>query len=134
MMWKAMELSLNMWHKIGSDFSWKVTPTSKTNQGQRDLALWKMRPCPKWMNNCQAHWQQNLVLNKATSSDTSINMVLRTDTEIAWNTKKLFTQSGKCLSWKFSLNTLLLHPCPSISMFSYTLLIVLLGFMAYQLL
>ena len=82
MMQKAQELSMNMWHKTGSD----VTPATKTNKGQEDLPSWKMRPCLKWLKISQAqtlvHYKQNLVLHKAQSIDKYISSALGTDTEI----------------------------------------------------
>ena len=55
MMWKAQELSMNVWHKTSSEVSRKVmTLALKTNQGQRDLSLWKMSSYLKWLNNSQA--------------------------------------------------------------------------------
>lgn len=65
MMLETQELSTNMWHKTGSDISRKVTPASKTNQGQGDLvidvALFEM--VKKQPRQALIHCQQNLVLH-----------------------------------------------------------------------
>lgn len=51
MMCKAQGLSTDIWHKTGSDVSRKVTRASKTNQSERELQLWKMRPRLEWLNS-----------------------------------------------------------------------------------
>ena len=76
MMWKTLEQSTNVWHKIGSDVSRKVILASKTNQGQCNLLLWKMRLYLKWLNSqaqSLVNCLQNLVFFNALSIDTSIS-------------------------------------------------------------
>ena len=91
MMWKAQEVSMNMWHKTGSDTSRKVIPASKTNLNLKDLvvedkALLKMDDQQSSTHTLSAE----LVLHKALSINASIvNRLLKY--EMAQNIAKLLT-------------------------------------------
>ena len=84
LMEKPLELSTNVWLNTSSGISKKVTLTPKPNKGQRDLLLWKMWPCMKWLNNSQA---QALSTDLSSSQNTIKQHLYQLDlVNRLWNT------------------------------------------------